>query len=41
MTGKRAVNSATPWGDRIKEKAGGDREGLKEKGDRRKKIEMI
>lgn len=36
MTGKRAVISATPWGDRIREKAGGDREGLKEKRDRKK-----
>lgn len=26
MTGKRAVNAATPGGDRIREKAGGDRE---------------
>lgn len=33
---KRIVNSAAPWGDRIREKAGGDREGLKEKRHRKK-----
>lgn len=38
VTGKGAVNSAEPWGDRIREKAGGDREAWRRKEMGKKKM---